>query len=119
MALKLLIDATVSTIASKAVAAAGHDVLWVGNLPAGVSESDSKVLETAAIDDRIVVTLDRNLGEHAVLRGQELSMLRVSGFKVTEQAAAILQALAAFGEELANGAVVSVEPGTARVRPFS
>lgn len=116
--MKLLIDSTISARAIEKIAASGHDVVWLGNLPKGHSQSDSQVLQLAAREKRVLVTLDRQLGEHEVLVGEEHRLLRLSHFKVTEQAAAILQALSAHGKELAAGAVVNIEPGQARVRPF-
>jgi predicted nuclease of predicted toxin-antitoxin system len=116
--MKLLIDATISGQASDRVAAAGHDVVWLGSTAKGAQQSDRQLLDLAARDGRIVVTLDRQLGEHEVLIGEEHRVLRLAHFKVTEQAAAILRALAEHGEALVSGAVVSIEPGQARVRPI-
>jgi predicted nuclease of predicted toxin-antitoxin system len=117
--MKLLIDATISAQASEKVAAAGHDVVWLGSTAKGFTQGDRQLLDLAARDARVVVTLDRQLGEHEVLLGEEHRLLRLSHFKVTEQAEAILRALAEHGEALVNGAVVVIEPGQARVRPLN
>lgn len=117
--MKLLLDTSIAAPAREKIAAAGHDVVAVDGRPKGATAADATVLEQALRDGRVLVTLDQTLGEHELIRGQPHRMLRLGNFKVTEQAAAILQVLAVYGEEIERGAVVTVEPGQLRIKPLS
>ena len=117
--MRLLLDTSIPQSATEALVAAGHDVVCVSDLPKAAAASDAKVLEHASRQGRILVTLDQHLGEHELLLGHEHRLLRLGNFKIAEQAAAILQALAEHGAEMERGAVVTVEPGHLKVRPFT
>ncbi|HUT76898.1 MAG TPA: DUF5615 family PIN-like protein, partial [Polyangia bacterium] len=66
---------------------------------------------------RILVTLDKDFGELAVVRGIEHSgILRLVGFGARQQAAACLRVVEAHGRELTAGALIVAEPGRLRVR---
>lgn len=117
--MRLLLDTSIPQSATEALVAAGHDVACVGDLPKGATASDAKVLDAAARQGRILVTRDQHLGEHELLLGGEHRLLRIGNFKLADQTAAILQALAAHGAEMERGAVVTVEPGHVKVRPFA
>ncbi|MGQ0657615.1 MAG: DUF5615 family PIN-like protein [Chromatiales bacterium] len=114
--MKLLLDASISATARSALTAAGHDVTWAGDLADNTPPTDAEILDRALREHRVLVTLDRDLGEHALVRRHAPPMLRVCNFKATQQAQVVLQVLAAHGPELARGAVVTVEPGTLRIR---
>ena len=64
--MKLLLGACVSGAASGTLRAAGHDVVWAGEWEA--SQSDDDIIARAAADERILVTLDEDFGELAVVR---------------------------------------------------
>ncbi|MCG3202078.1 MAG: hypothetical protein NFCOHLIN_01951 [Gammaproteobacteria bacterium] len=117
--MRLLLDTSIPQGATEALVAAGHDVVCVGDLPKGATASDTKVLEAAARQGRILVTRDQHLGEHELLLGAGHRLLRIGNFKLADQTAAILHALAEHGAEMERGAVVTVEPGQLRVRPFT
>lgn len=116
--MRLLLDSSIPQSAIEALVAAGHDVARVSELPKGAASTDARVLEQAARQGRILVTRDQQLGEHELLLGREHRLLRVGNFKLADQAAAILQALAEHGAEMERGAVVTVNPGLLKVRPF-
>jgi predicted nuclease of predicted toxin-antitoxin system len=64
------------------------------------------------------VTLDKDFGELAIVHGfPHHGILRLVNFSARQQAAACLAVLAAHGEELLAGAIVTAEPGRMRVRP--
>lgn len=117
--MRLLLDTSIPQSATEALVAAGHDVARVSELTRGAASTDAKVLEQAARQGRILVTRDQHMGEHELLLGHEHRLLRVGGFKLADQAGAILQALAEHGAEMERGAVVTVEPGHVKVRPFT
>jgi predicted nuclease of predicted toxin-antitoxin system len=65
-----------------------------------------------------LVTLDKDFGELAVVRGIAHSgILRLVGFRGREQGAACVKILANHGDELAGGALITAETGRIRVRP--
>lgn len=115
--MKLLLDISIAAPVREKLAAAGHDVACVADRPKGITATDSAVLEQALRSGRVLVTLDKTIGEHELINGLPYRILRLSNFRVTEQAAAILLVLSAHGEEIENGAVVTVEPGQLRIRP--
>lgn len=116
--MKLLIDSCVWKGAGTELAAAGHDVVWVGDWPA--DPGDEEILACALREARVVVTLDKDFGELAVAFGHEhAGIVRLVGFPVRLQAVACLAAIAMHGDELQAGAIVTAEPGRLRFRPPS
>lgn len=114
--MKLLLDSCIWKGAGTELAAAGHDVVWVGDWPA--DPGDEEILAFALKEARVVVTLDKDFGELAVAFGQEhAGIVRVVGFPVRLQAQACLVAIASHGDELPAGAIVTAEPGRLRFRP--
>lgn len=67
--MKLLVDSCVWKGAGTELAAAGHDVVWVGDWPA--DPGDEEILACALREARVVVTLDKDFGELAVAFGHE------------------------------------------------
>ncbi len=113
--MRVLVDACVSGRVRDALVAAGHDVVWVRDWwPAA---PDDQVLARSVRERRILVTLDKDFGEMVVGRGlAHAGILRLVAWRAGQQVAAVLAALAAYGSELAAGAIVTVEPGRARIR---
>jgi predicted nuclease of predicted toxin-antitoxin system len=67
---------------------------------------------------RVLITLDKDFGELAIVRGMPLSgILRLVGVSAIQQAAVCLNVIAQHGMELEKGAIITVEPGRLRVRP--
>ena len=96
--------------------AAGHDVLLAGDwIP---DPGDEQILAQALAEDRILVTLDSDFGELAVVRQQPHSgILRLVNFRSVDQAAVCSQILSSHGDELQSGAIITATPGRLRVRP--
>ncbi|MEK6634227.1 MAG: DUF5615 family PIN-like protein [Nitrospirota bacterium] len=69
-------------------------------------------------EGRILITLDKDFGELAVVRDQaHAGIVRLVILSASQQAAACVMALSRYGTELQSGAIVTVEPGRIRVRP--
>lgn len=116
MSFKLLLDSCVWGGAKSALAAEGFDAIWSGDWPK--DPGDEEILARAHAEGRILVTLDKDFGELAIVRGLPHSgILRLVDFPAKQQATICKQALAAHGTELLAGAVVTAEPGRLRVRP--
>jgi len=64
------------------------------------------------------VTLDKDFGEMAIVREMPHSgIVRLVNFRAREQGAICLRVLNRYGKELQTGAIVTAEPGRARIRP--
>ena len=83
--MKILLDACVSGGARAEIAAAGHDVLWAGDRRA--DPGDEEILAQAHAEGRVLVTLDKDFGELAIVRGRpHAGIVRLVGVTVGEQA---------------------------------
>jgi predicted nuclease of predicted toxin-antitoxin system len=114
--MKLLLDSCISGKAAEELRAAGHDVVWTGDWPQ--DPGDEEILARAHSERRILITLDKDFGELAIVRGLPHSgMLRIANFSARAQASVVQQVLDQHGSELQGGAVVTAEPGRVRIRP--
>ena len=114
--MKLLLDSCVWGGAPAVLRDAGHDVVWAGEW--AEDPGDEEILARAHREGRILVTLDKDFGELAILWGMPHSgILRIVNFSARRQAHVCLQALALRGEDLQRGAIVTAEPGRLRTRP--
>jgi predicted nuclease of predicted toxin-antitoxin system len=100
------------------LAADGHDVLWAGDLPA--DPGDLELLRRAHAEERVLVTLDKDFGELAIVRGEpHAGIVRLVGFAARQQGSTCSRVLALHAEDLVHGAIVTVEPGRIRLRLVS
>jgi predicted nuclease of predicted toxin-antitoxin system len=113
---KVLLDTCVSPASKSVLIQAGHDVVWVGDWPR--DPGDEALLDLARSDGRVVVTLDKDFGELAVVRGKlHCGIVRLVDLSVSEQAPLARNALRIYATELVDGAIVTVERHRVRVRP--
>lgn len=116
--MKLPLDTGVAGSASQVHRAAGHDVEWCAEWPE--DPGDEAILARAFEEQRIVVTLDKDFGELAVLHRQPyVGIVRLSGIKAQQQGERVLEIISRYGDELTGGAIVTIEPGRIRIRPSS
>lgn len=114
--MKLLLDTCVSPRARDELAAAGHDVVWVGDWT--VDPGDEAILERALHEGRIVVTLDKDFGELAVVfRRRHAGIIRFVDISARMLGRLCANAIEAYGADLSKGAMLTVEPHRVRVRP--
>jgi len=87
--------------------------------PTGVTISaDDEVLAMAHLEARVLVTLDRDFGELAVVRRQPHSgIVRLVALGAESQGTAVVSALDRYGSALSEGAIVTVESSRVRIRP--
>ena len=113
--MKVLLDACMCSGARDELEEAGHDVSRVGvSLP---TLSDDQVLHRAYQENRVLVTLDKDFGEWAVLhRRPHSGIVRIVGYRASQQGDVCARILHRYGQELAAGALVTVEPGRVRIR---
>jgi predicted nuclease of predicted toxin-antitoxin system len=70
------------------------------------------------VEGRVVVTLDKDFGELAVVFGQaHAGIIRIINFRISKLASVCLAAMEHHGDDLAQGAIVTAEPGRLRLRP--
>ena len=114
--MKLLLDSCVWGPSRPSLSAAGHDVVWAGDWE--LDPGDEEILARAYREDRILVTLDKDFGELVIVRGSlHLGIIRLVGFAARQQATVCSRILDHYADELAAGALITVEPGRVRVRP--
>lgn len=114
--MKVLLDSCVSGRATETIRQAGHDVIWAGDWPR--DPGDVEVLRRDVADARILVTIDKDFGELAVVHGMlHVGMLRLVGFRASQEGLAVVRLLDAYAAELASGAILTAEPWRVRVRP--
>lgn len=113
--MRLLVDACMSRQLFEAVAAAGHDTVWVRLWQPAAP--DSAIIEKAREERRAIITLDRDIPA-LVLRSQchGPSVLRLTRLSTQAQVAAALDVLRRHGVDLERGALVTVSPRNVRVR---
>jgi predicted nuclease of predicted toxin-antitoxin system len=112
---KVFLDSCVWGGTKKVLAEAGIDAIWSGEWP--VDPGDEEILVQAHAEGRILVTLDKDFGELAVLRGQQHSgIVRLVGLAARQQAEALLALLEHHAEDLVPGVLVTVQSGRVRVR---
>lgn len=114
--MKLLLDACVSGRAVLQLRSAGHDVIWAGEWPA--DPGDEEILGRAHLEGRILVTLDKDFGELAIVYNKPHSgIVRLVDFRANDQGTICLKVLERYGEELRRGAIITVDHARMRVRP--
>jgi predicted nuclease of predicted toxin-antitoxin system len=112
---KLLLDSCVWGGAVGRLRAAGHDVIWSGDWPA--DPGDEEILARALAEGRVLVTLDKDFGELAIVRELPHSgILRLVAQSALQQAEVTLRVIEAHGADLAGGAIITAEAGRLRVR---
>ncbi|MCZ2098509.1 MAG: DUF5615 family PIN-like protein [Anaerolineae bacterium] len=114
--MKLLLDNCVWGKARKELETAGHDVLWAGDWD--YDPGDEEIMSRAFHEGRILVTLDKDFGELAIVRNKKhAGIIRLVNLSARQQAQACLRALERYGDELAAGGIATVEAERIRLRP--
>lgn len=113
--MKLLLDSCVWYKAREELAAAGHDVLCAGDWPQ--DPGDEEILRRAHLEGRVLVTMDKDFGELAVVRNlPHGGIIRLVKIAARKQGPACAAAVERYEVILGRGAIVTVEPGRVRVR---
>ncbi len=114
--MKVLLDTCVFGGAVEDLRRAGHEVTWSGAWER--DPGDEELLTFAFREGRVVITLDKDFGELAVVRGtRHCGIVRLVGFRAEEQGTAAHRALEKYARELAAESIVTVERTRVRIRP--
>jgi predicted nuclease of predicted toxin-antitoxin system len=90
--------------------------LWAGDWEE--DPGDEEILAKAHDEGRVLVTLDKDFGELAVVRRIPHSgIVRLVNFPARQQGRVALQIIAHYAEELRSGAIITVDSRRIRVRP--
>jgi predicted nuclease of predicted toxin-antitoxin system len=82
-----------------------------------VDPGDAEILARAHAEGRVLVTLDKDFGELAiVLSVPHSGILRVVGQAAREQGRVVAQVLDRHAADLTAGAIITAEPGRLRIR---
>lgn len=113
--MKLLLDTCVWGKARQELEAAGHDVIWTGEW--AKDPGDEQILALAYSESRILVTLDKDFGELAIVYGKPHSgIIRLVNISARQQGQVCLRVLSLYGAELLSGGIATVEVGRLRLR---
>ena len=112
--MKALLDVCVWGGARDVLLAAGHEVESAAGWPR--DPGDPQILAHAHQNGQVLITLDKDFGEIAIVRRQPHSgIVRLVTLRAEQQGSAAVAALARYEKELEKGAIVTVEPGRVRV----
>jgi predicted nuclease of predicted toxin-antitoxin system len=93
----------------------GHDTEWTGTWDK--DPGDESILEYANSHQKILVTLDKDFGELAILKGKpHQGIIRLSGFRAKQMADVIHYIVNHYQIDLDSGAIITADPIKIRVR---
>lgn len=114
--MKILLDSCVSELVGDELRQRGHDVVWVGDWIR--DPGDPQILEIAHREERVLVTLDKDFGELAVVHLMPHSgIIRLVDLPPSIHAQTCHEIVTELGGELRDGAIVTAEIGRWRIRP--
>jgi len=113
--MRVLLDSCVGSGIAVVLQGAGHDVLRVSDF--GPDTGDVRVLALAREQDRVLITLDKDLGELAIVRRlPHCGIVRLVNSSTAKQGSACLHVLEAYEHALIEGSIITVEPDRIRIR---
>jgi predicted nuclease of predicted toxin-antitoxin system len=119
--MKLLLDQGLPRSAASLLRAASVDTVHVGEIDMSAA-SDSAILAQGQAEQRVVVTLDADFHALLALSGATApSVIRIrrEGLKAVGLVTLLEKVIEEWGEELALGAVVTVDENRSRMRRLS
>lgn len=114
--MKILLDTCISGGVVEALRSAGHDVVWSRDWPQ--DPGDEEILHRAYRDGRVLITLDKDFGELAIVYGKShCGIVRLVGLSTIQQTNINVQIINKYGDGLQKGAIVTAESNRLRFRP--
>ena len=113
--MKLLLDTCVWGGTVKTLRKYGYDVIWSGDWP--VDPGDTEILAYAYQQQRILITLDKDFGELAIVYAKpHYGIVRLVGLAAQQQGVYCLKVLRQYAGELESGAIITVTQERVRIR---
>jgi predicted nuclease of predicted toxin-antitoxin system len=113
---KVLLDTCVSSRVEAALEAAGHDVIWAGEWPS--DPGDAVILARAHAEGRVLITLDKDFGELAVVsKLPHCGIVRLVSVRPSRLGPLCVSVLAKYEAELQAGSILTADPFRTRLRP--
>ena len=113
--MKILIDTCVWGGVVNALKVAGHNVIWTGDWDK--DPGDIEIISNAYKEKRVLITLDKDFGELAILYGYpHFGILRLVNLSTIQQATVSKMILDKYGKELYSGAIITVDSNRVRIR---
>ena len=114
--MKLLLDTCVWGGAKADLVAAGYDVVWCGDWEQ--DPGDEEIIALAHREQRILITLDKDFGELAIVKRRPHSgIIRLVDIRARKQGKHCLLVLERYRRELLDGAIVTLQANRIRIRP--
>ena len=113
--MKVLLDTCVWGGAKNDLKAAGYDTLWVGDFLK--DPGDEAVMDLANRENRVLITLDKDFGELAVIKNKpHHGIIRIVDHRAIEQGQVCVYILKKYKADLEKNAVITVSKNRIRVR---
>ena len=112
--MRFLIDRCAGTLIATWLRTVGHDVVESREL--GPDPGDRMLLEWAAQESRILITIDTDFGQLVFLQGQSHSgLVRLPDVPSSERVGIMKDVIERFQTELESGSIVTVRGGKIRI----
>lgn len=113
--MKVLLDTCIWGGAKKVLEEAGHDTIWVGDFLQ--DPGDEAIINLAFKENRILVTLDKDFGELAIVKGMpHRGIIRIIGHSAAEQGNVCARILHKYSSELKSNPLITVDRIKVRIR---
>jgi predicted nuclease of predicted toxin-antitoxin system len=113
--LKVLLDTCVWGKVKPELEAAGYDVVWAGDWDK--DPGDDEILAYAYREKRILVTLDKDFGELAIVhRRPHSGIIRLVNLSARQQGTYCLHVLKVYRKDIGKGAIITVDRNRVRIR---
>ncbi|BAP58216.1 hypothetical protein THII_3919 [Thioploca ingrica] len=113
--MKLLLDTCIWGGTVKTLNEYGYDVIWSGDWQ--VDPGDNEILAYAYQQQRILITLDKDFGELAIVYAKpHYGIVRLVGLTAKQQSTYCLKVLRKYADELESGAIITVTQERVRIR---
>ena len=113
--MKLLLDTCVWGGVVPVLRERGHDVVWMGDTEP--DPGDEAIMALAVREARIIVTLDKDFGELAIVyRRPHRGIVRLVGLSARQQGRYCAEVVERYAADLEAGAILTVTAQRVRIR---
>ncbi len=114
--MKILLDSCVWDGVKQSLEKDDHDVIWCGEWDR--DPGDREILSYSLKENRVLVTLDKDFGELAIVHGHpHCGIIRLVNLSIQHQASVSRFIFSHYRKEIEPGAILTVEKDRVRIRP--